>query len=190
MATKLTMTAKNKAFWNLPKEKQRILVAKDVLKQIQMRSLKVKQGTYFGIWAPKKRFEIEKPKEKLDQFLLQIKNENAKCEVCGIGSCFISLVRLGNNAKTSTFFGEGAINGFYEANDGDMRPLLRKVFPSSQITLIESAFEMTTILYDNAKHSYEHRIKARDFGQKYKSDENRLKAIMRNIIKNKGTFKP
>ena len=181
------LSAKNKAFWAKSKSEQRIAVAKDVIASIKSGFYKAETGTYFAVINLKK--EIESPPIKLDKAISELKNKGASCEVCGIGGCFTSLIKLGNNAKTEDFLG-ASIDNYDGIHDDDMRVLLRKVFSSQQLTLIECAFERTTILED--KIGVRHKLKenAADFGCQYDSDKDRLLAIMQNIVHNNGTFKP
>lgn len=191
----LTMSAKNKAFWEMKPEKQRVAVAKDVIKQLNDKFLIASEGTYFIL---RSEFEdvISVKDVKLDEVLKSAKEKGATCSVCGIGACFASLVNIGDNVLASEAFNTFSLVGNEDIKDHRMRPLLRKVFPSEQLSLIECAFEMSSgfdddddIVSDDDELD-EKKTKAKKFGKRYKNDKNRLKAIMENIIKNKGTFKP
>lgn len=184
MATQ-TLSAKNKAFWKKKPSQQRVEVAKDVLKQLELKFLKAERQTYFAVSGLKK--DIENPSDKLDQVFDQVFKSRGKCNVCGIGACFVSMVKLGNSIATK----QVGINGYIEngdsIDDDDMRKLLENVFSEDQLSLIECAFERdlgfgyAPMLDQEA---------AKSFGEKYKHDSTRLKAIMKNIIKNKGEFIP
>jgi hypothetical protein len=189
MATKSqTLSAKNKAFWAKSKEKQRIAVAEDVIKQVYLKFYAPTRGTYLKV--VNLDYNI-KAKPKLDDVFFDLNSAGASCAVCGIGGCFASLVRLGNNMSTKTGFGKTPEIEEYDSIDDDkMRILLRKVFPSEQITLIECAFETSTSHSDDDYVDMKEREKAKDFGNKYENEKTRLIGIMKNIIKNKGTFKP
>lgn len=192
MSTTNTLSAKNKAFWAKSKDQQRVAIARDVLSQLKKATIIADRGTYFKVCANQ---DIETT-EKLDDLLKSFKKDKATCEVCGIGACFVGLVNLGNNAKSKSFISNKIITDWrpVEIDDSKMRRLLRKVFHSTQLTLIECAFEKSFVFLDSdAKKNnveYETREKAMSFGDGYDTDEARLIAIMQNIIKNKGTFIP
>jgi hypothetical protein len=181
-----TLSAKNKAFWAKPKQYQCVSVAKDVLKQLTSRFFKAKKGDYLNIIGLK---ETIKAPAKMDKAFTSIKLNGGRCEVCGIGACFTSLVNIGDTVNTNPVFGK-TISKHSSGMTDPMRRVLRKVFTSEQLTLIECAFEVGVSYVDKDYISFEEREKASDFGEKYRTDAARLKAIMNNIIKNKGTFIP
>lgn len=182
-----TMSTKNKTFWKKSKSEQRIAIAKDVLAQLKLGFYKADAGTYCEIIKLKN--DIEDAPEKLDKVFVALKKQGASCEVCGIGSCFVSLVNLGDKAKTDDFL-SSMVEDRDSIDDSSMRILLRKVFAPRQLSLIETAFERDE--FNDAKDNagYEHVQKAKQFGQRYSSDKGRLTAIMNNIVENKGTFIP
>jgi hypothetical protein len=189
MSAKLTMSAKNKAFWKLSPSKQRIAIAKDVLLSLKLKKLEALSGVYLGFVMKKQIKKADTP-HKLDSLF---RKKEVACQVCGIGACFFGLVNLGNSAPTADFI-LGGVKRETRLSDGNMRELLRKVFPSAQLTLIECAFEESNGFNDYGSDGYYakpiNKEKAKNFGNKFDNDEDRLKAIMGNIIKHKGTFKP
>lgn len=121
-----------------------------------------------------------------------LKTDGATCEVCGIGSVFASMVNIGNQSTCSEF-GLNKIWVGYGLSDDKMRNKLDGVFSEEHRVLIETAFEKNAGLgMDNegATEEPENLGKAVSFGKKYRLPHNRLKAIMNNIIKNKGEFIP
>lgn len=149
----------------------RIAIAKDVL--LRLKHLNIQSGSYVGgnIWIGK---ETDNAKKHLSQL-------TKKCTVCALGACFFSHINLFNGVKM------GDINGRFEKTT---KPLI-SYFDETQIMMIESAFEQIN-MSDN--YSFDLRncdvSQAIIFGKCYKTDKLRLQAIMRNIIKNNGTFKP
>lgn len=191
MASK-NLSAKNKAFWAKSKPEQRVAVAKDVLKQIESGFYTATRGGYLSLRSVQKVYNVP---IQLDTLLAFLKKEKAKCEVCGIGSIFVSMVNIGNKVTTQEC-GLDSIEECCRVGDGIMRDKLNKIFSPEQRSLIECAFEKSTYLADD-DHNYtadNNSIKkienAKTFGLKYKTDTDRLKAIMKNIIKNKGEFIP
>lgn len=188
MSTKITMNAKNKAFWAKPKEQQRIAISKDVLKQLSIKTIKAKIGDYFEVYDIKE--PITKVPEKMDDLLRIFKRTKNPCSVCAIGACFVGLVNMGNKIPVKGFLSTDKLEGWEIGNTDIMREALRKVFPSVQISLLEMAFEKYYTLSDNEKPDEESMKMAILFGEKYTTDKKRLIAIMKNIIKNKGEFIP
>lgn len=185
---KSPISAQNKKFWAKPKAEQRVSVAKDVLKQVNDKFYRPTSGTYLEVRNLRKDLPVV---PKLDKMFSALGTVGAKCEVCGIGGCFVSLIRLGNNAETSLLTKTEEVRNFDTVDSYDMRRMLGKVFSSSQLSLIECAFEKSHT-YENRENdtSLNNRIAAAKFGEKFKDDKHRLIAIMTNIIKNKGIFKP
>jgi hypothetical protein len=171
------ITINNKRFKNLSKQQKAIEVAKDILDLIKDNQIKVDQGT----WLDLSNINNDKPQESL----LRLSKEN-DCRCCAMGSCLLSAIRLGNNIKyleDSSYIEESSYNTEYK--------LLLKVFNQNQLSMIECAFEKGGGGFD-----YDDRLsdvlvdKCIKFGQKYRTPKLRLIAIMKNIIKNKGEFKP
>lgn len=180
-----TMKARNIAFWKKSPAQQRIAIAKDVIKQVEAKFYKAKEGTYLDFSITDR--DVVAP-DKFDKAIDLLKNKGGSCNVCGIGSCFVSLVNLGDavSSKNVGLDTYGDI-GMFGMNDKKMRPMLSKVFDKRQLSMIECAFEQS-VNYFGA--SNDDRCNARRFGWRYVSSKNRLLAIMHNIIKNKGDFNP
>jgi hypothetical protein len=148
----------NKAFWKMSKKKQRIAVAQDALKQLKLGIYVPKAGTY--CMAP----DLEKLSifSYLDLQAQMLSAKPPQCHVCGIGSLFVSMARLGD--KVSYF--DSAL---------EKLPL---IFSDNQIDLIEGAFE---------GWGYRH-AGIRGFYNRYPDPTKRMNAILRNIIRNEGIF--
>lgn len=165
------------------KVEMRIAIAKDVLKQLAAKKIKAKQRVYgeFKLKA------LVKEGDDL-QTILKTNLKTKSCDACALGAAMISYVRLYDKVKV----GEEVHPDDYSPKELAMdRPelTLGKVFPPEQLDLIEAAFEHDggLVYYSVSELELEN---AKDFGRHFKSSYNRLKAIMGNIVKNKGTFKP
>jgi hypothetical protein len=161
-----------------------VRVAKDVLLQLKAKKYKAKNLTYFSFEEFEKLLEsynklpyydyVEKEKEALKSDLKTTIASTKKCEVCALGASICSLANLNGPVTVQT------------AREGGKREL-QEIFPGGQLSYIESAFEMEAMGYP---HSFETRNAAIRLGKKYKNPDNRLRAIMNNIIQNRGVFKP
>lgn len=177
--------------------KKCVAVAQDVL--ANMRYIAVTEGTYCQGELPD---GVDKAKESAKKHIDGI---SKGCKVCALGACFLSYVRLYNNFTIGQLAGtfrdtvtEGEV---FEVDYADMADGLGNVFTEAQMCLIESAFEMdcineNAVVYDDANIDHDTHCTrdevtaAEEFGEKYDDSKTRLKAIMKNIIKNDGEFIP
>lgn len=199
---------KNKIICALKREKdeykrmsaaqKRVAIAKDVIAQINCEAYQPTAGTYVSL-APSDKAKSDgkslqdlwnKPTDQmLDEGMLQ-------CSVCAKGAMFMSHIRKDSD---SCKVGQ-AQDGQHEPN---IEERLTDVFSEKQLDLIEAAFEQSGSYYANnhaetsEKYSedkgeyYTGRAgKAEKFGERYSEDQERLVGIMRNIIRNDGTFVP
>ena len=185
----------------MSKKSERIAIAKDVLSQIFAKKFIPKHGDYFhsldeefnsqlyGAYVngeyvmPDQESQLRPPK---------------KCEVCAIGCMFVSALDRNNKLqlKDSNVLGQ----------DERMVNYLSDWFDSRQLRLMEVAFEGTDELEEFSKFDYHTDklvysslgLKALTFHEKYRKDkrygdnsaERLMRAMMNNVIKNDGTFKP
>lgn len=165
----------------LTKAEKRIIIAKDVIKQIRSKFLIPYKGCYVSItnnYDPISSGTINAQEE-----LKNIKS----CRVCAKGSLLISKI-----AKFNSVFLDGKydINTTFSQLNGNDRCINNlPEFTRRQLDLIELAFE-NFISSDDKTIFFSQKLanKARDFYAKYEDTEQRLIAICKNIIKNKGTF--
>lgn len=189
---------------------KRIEIAQDVLAQIRLKKYKSTPGTYVelanvpegiisednGTWN---YAIINRDISVQDLF----KKEPVKCEVCALGACFMSLVNLDNEVDLNNFevvIGDSHTKKNLSVDSEFMRERLMKYFPVHMMGLIESAFEGRImadeeldpryIRFLNAYHEepYHFYKPAIQWGKQYDDSTDRLKAIMMNIIRNKGFF--
>lgn len=174
-----------KPFSRLSKAEKRVQIAKDVISQLETKKM-IASHCYV---------DFSNIKES-DHILDSITNEGVQlqkvlpkltCEVCAKGSLFISSVTLRNSFKITAI----NINGLEEEQ---ISYHLSDIFEKGQLDTIETAYETeivkdnTGILYNYNRDHTDLAKKAVRFGKRYTNSTNRLKAICRNIIENKGTF--
>jgi ribosomal protein S27AE len=99
------------------------------------------------------------------------------CPACALGNMMLSHVRLFDQVTLDQLTGDRE----------DITDVLEDYFDSDQLYLIEIAFESDATFYNRGN---EDREKAGIYARKYENPKHRLRAIMVNIIKNKGTFSP
>lgn len=128
-----------------------------------------------------------------------------QCDCCALGAMFMSCT-LNNNKTTMADLDDVqySLGEFVEARvkSGPMKNGLTKFFSFAQLKLIEQAYEggnggWSIDLYRNPRTG-EHLVDAREpspveartlaWVEKYPNHDERLVAIMKNIVKNNGTF--
>lgn len=164
-----------KTFNRMTAAQKRVAIAKDVINQIKNGGMIPYTGIYF-LWLNNTNANLG---ENFNQKSLTDKNN--KCKVCGIGAAIVSGIRLFNKLELSPNFGDG---------DSALK-VIKNWFTVSQTVAIECAFEdESTRLLSKRFTNKKLNNKAIKFGEKYFSPEEKAIAIYKNIIKNKGVFKP
>lgn len=183
----------------MTKAEKRVEIAKDVLKQIKAQKYIAEQGTWVCgvdydnhigdvLWHAKEDGikTIDAKKDYTDKL--------TKCYVCALGSLFVSAIDKYNHTKLST---ENA-HFLTEAKESKINPLL-KWFTAKQLFLIESTFEgglggwsdSAGDVFSNKELNRWYEVgenAVERYYDKYPDPTKRLVAIMKNIIRNKGTF--
>lgn len=184
----------------LTKAEKRVEIAKDVLKQIKAN----KYNPTCGIWVMDSYgYEVDdlisytkvvKETDAVDLKKDVVCKLNGTCSVCALGSLFVSAIDKFNHTKLLP----GYYVDFAVPEDSKYNPLL-KWFSAKQLLLIETTFEgghgcwangamyiLSTKEFESWKESILPAIYA--YCNRYPDETSRLKAIMNNIIRNKGTF--
>ena len=168
--------AENELFNSLSVEEKRVAIAKDALVRIDIGVIQPKTG-----WFISNMYELKR-KGKDVKSVLNTCNDLV-CECCAKGTMMLSLVGRMNNFTNSDFS-----DGNYTANKAysSEHAKLQELFDIKQLDLIETAYEGKSYLEIISKEEVE---KALVWKKKQKvGTERLLQRILRNIIKNKGTF--
>ena len=188
----------NEKFNKLALPQQRVAIARDVIAQIDAHKY-FGSSQYLIIRDKKLRRKVE---DADTSQLCSVLGEIETCEVCARGALFLSTIRLKNHFQINELrIDDGNVSIRYDT----LEHSLERAFTKYQQAMIEYAYEGWDVahvfadafhegvtggnplledIFDQLKHSLE------SFSMRYKNDDNRLKAIMRNIIRNKGEFKP
>lgn len=161
----------------IEKKKRLVVIARDIVKQLKLKRFIASPGTYF--YVPDLSSSAEWMNGKDFQAELQPKKH---CEVCALGAMFISYVDKYDSISGSS------INRVPQK--------MREIFGSTQTSQIEAVFEgfrnrgiTKTPLFQRYWGETEESRDALDESEKFHPTD-RMLAIMRNIIRNKGEFKP
>lgn len=168
----------------------RVAIAKDVLKQLASRKFVACRGVWLRDSKlselpdyAEARYEKDGIK-KLD--VCEYVNSINKCQVCALGSIFLSSVKLYNNVYMSADKDPGdEAASFFE--DLASSPL-KRYFSPNQLRYIEATFEgLDGVHYPDTRKEENY---ANAFYRLFPNTDDRLNAIMQNIVENNGTFKP
>ena len=155
------------------KAEQRVEIANDVLKHIKTGKIIAQHGDF---WQPETPWEFcNKP---LKETLQKVK----ECKVCAIGSVFYSYVMRHNKYVIDS-------DGIYCISETDILNTAT-MFSENQLRLIEAAFEKKDFSFGVLSLSKSDTAIAYKLKNGLQKDEETLIHIMKNIIRNKGTFKP
>ncbi len=168
------------------KKERRIAIAKDAIAQIKAGKYESSPGVL--CYFPEEMYELSDRDPKLSgQKVLKTKlKATGPCYVCARGALFVSLVRKENKVD---------LRDLVYAKNIDEK--LTNLFGRNQWTLMEAYFEGYRLSYQlqntNALKFGLRKYPDLDtekFYRKYQNAEDRLIAILKNLIKNGGTFNP
>lgn len=159
----------NLEFKDMDKFQKRVAIAKDVILQIELKKYKPKFGTYV---------EFHKKGEELPLTISNFKNDNVKCEVCAIGSMFVSSITSADHTHKKMF------------TDDSMRMIssMSDIFNLKELRLLEYLFEGSDIDGKFTKEGATFHKTIRKFRHGQRGATERLTNIMQNIINNNGKF--
>jgi hypothetical protein len=161
----------------------RIAIAKDVIKHLDSKKLNAKSGAYCIFKSEAGQPPLSESDGGSDlRGLLSTKVHH--CDVCAKGAMFIAHVMRFNEVKLPSadwayFDPARAFNGESFVTS----PL--QYFDEDQLDLIEAAFEGDDV---QGSLSEEETDDAESFSLSHENDDERLRAIMQNIVDNGGTF--
>lgn len=169
---------RNAEFRAMPDDRKRVVIAQDVLAQIEMKRLVPTYGTYLTVPSECERKFGE---YEFDELQLNDALSGTSCQVCGIGSIFVAAIDRANGCT---------VGEMTSASDDEfMREYLSNWFSAEQLDLIETAFE-GRVVSENVNHHDKKVMRALRFTQDVVRPATRLRKIMDNILKNQGEFVP
>ena len=206
---------RNSLFKNATKAERRVMIAEDVIQQIKAKKFIPTSGVFATSDVISSLEGGSDDDRSIREILL---STNATCDCCALGGMMLSCTLFNNKENVSDWTDHFENLGVsVEESDSRIKNGFKQIFSKSQLELIEIAFE-TGDGYNCFDHEYVKKhtdgrlyldyyddgfnednvlskpeIKkyyAVQFGKKYESDDDRMIAIMKNIIKNKGEFNP
>lgn len=189
----------------LTKAQRRMRVIKDAIAQIKLNTYVARSGDYV-VLGSKLRSKIlmpgsdalKNPDESMQKILQKLPKK--ACNVCAQGAIFLSFIRLENKVTVGeTVYGEWSYSD-------KIVDTTKSLFTSRQLYLIEQYFELWNAPQDNLSLTTSSSIigwyQKQAIFKKYfgkttpdedfitDNDEMRLLAILENMMKHNGLFKP
>lgn len=178
--------AKNEAFNSMSKTKKRIAIAQDVIDMLNTKKIIANSGKYI--------LGLDHVDQDIDAQQLMLKNKFPQCDTCAWGACVLAIAHLGDSLTV------GDLNEMQEDPDYayKVKNKVLSIFTPEQVAMIEAAFEKTETYLAfggsvNNSSNYVEDINlnsSSEFGRSFNTDDERLRAIMQNIVDHKGTFQP
>lgn len=180
---------RNKKFKAATPSQKRVLIAKDVIAQIKAKRFKARSGTWVNpVFRNGQDLDMF---EKFDEEIapvreLFLEQKIPACECCALGAMFMSCTLYNNKTTVENLLDETLnFEDLIRTSGPQFSNGLDQFFSKTQLKLIEAAFEG-----DYGAFSWEGSDKTKVWYETLPNDTKRLVAIMNNIIKNKGIFKP
>ena len=158
----------------------RMQLAQDVIDQLDAKRFIPKEENYFSLTASQKGKFLDGMKHDGAETLKALK----KCEVCQIGALMVAAVERHDALPINKLFIGATMN------TDTVRSYLKKLFTKQQLSLMQSAFMQSAFTMPWQVPYTGRTTRAIDFGNRFKRTGERMRAIMQNVIDNKGTFKP
>lgn len=186
---------RNRLFKSKTKAQKRVLIAKDVIAQIQAKKIRASSGDWvanevmndlynIAIWDESEKISVQK---------LLLAKASGECSCCALGGLMVSCTLFTNKETLENYHERFASElGYLVDADEKFDNGLNKIFSRQQLQLIEIAFEGGEGYFIPCYTNLPERLtyKATEFHDSFDNSKDRLIGIMENIIKNKGTFKP
>lgn len=188
---KAELKKQNAAFTKMTRTEKRIAIAQDVILALKKDRYYASPGTYCDLVFNHGKDLVE---GKVELQTLLHDGVVQQCDVCAIGSLFMSKVFLGNKFKVKV--GED-YDGDTELKEGIgdrgiATKALKGIFTVRELKYIEYCFEGCDIsdTFTNENKKFHEKVKNfySQYYSNYSPSEDRMIGIMENIIKNKGKF--
>ncbi len=158
-----------------------VQIARDVLTQLRLKRFQAEEGTYVNVNIDGDVYNSDSEHHSiLNKSFKEYfkKNKQVTCQVCAIGAAFVSMINIKNKCSVWNVMMED-----------DKWKRLGDCFGADNIDLMESAFEICVLQNANSSLSHKTLYAASLWGSQYQDPNKRLRAIMLNVIRNKGDFK-
>jgi hypothetical protein len=187
-------------FKKLPRAVQRVKIAEDVIASIVGKKLIAERTTYVESYDAA-RFNKRLCKLPVASPAGKKAIASLHCHVCAKGALFVSTLMATNNATVAQTLNPAYFGGNEGTNAGLTKRMTQdRLWSSRQLDLMEAAFEgeliLSSRLYRKKNKTESDKLDITDAQDFFANDlddytaEERLVALMLNVINNKGTFIP
>jgi len=173
--------------------KLRVEIAKDVIYRLQ----NPQEGYYATIGAYLRfrdtqgltdMWSLLHDDMRTDDLQQHVEDMEGHCEVCALGGLLLSKARLCDNVPLNNFYTiDEDGDKTWAFNQNRVKNSLIDIFGKRQLSLIESAFEVTPYYANTLSFNKKTAV---EFGRRFVNSKDRMIAIMENIIQNNGDFVP
>lgn len=177
-ARALTIARREKKFKAATMAERRVMIARDVLAQLRAQKIQARCGIYY-----------QAPIGFTSDGEQQLRDVAPVCTACAKGALFACKVSFVNNITVGQSRSRWDFD-MAEVQNTQICAYLRPEFSRTQLALVEWAFEVGAGVSCPTGISQVTLNKAVAFGMAHQDSALRLRAIMRNIIENGGTFRP
>lgn len=166
---------------------KRIAIANEVISLLSANKIEAAPGSWLDYPKAPDLFSDDDVKNKTPFF--EVMSKFKTCDVCVLGALFVSAVR--NYGGPTCEDVKDCIFLNYLTFD-EIFPTISKYFPASMLSVIETAFEgwTSTEICQASGELHEAINIATNFYSRYQDANERMIAIMQNIVKNEGEFIP
>jgi hypothetical protein len=196
---------RNKVFTAASPAQKRVLIAKDVIKQIKAKRFIAARGSWLRLYDKYDNNiagmfgQILEPDTQIQAMFLS--GAAPTCECCALGGIMMACTLYNNNQTVEDLTSDSNIGRNIRRGTAFSNGLHR-FFSRQQLALIECAFEAgrgeffvnldstfsrSSLLQNVAFNTLN---LALDYEKAYPKADKRMIAIMQNIVKNNGTFRP
>lgn len=177
-----------KPWKEMSRAERKVVLCQDVLARLKQEKLSANEGAYIDnlneiakLYGPS---DLKGPVTKKDCLAIE-----KHCDVCARGALLLSKIRLFNSVNWEDIKSKHEVPVISQK---DTTKILSEAFYREELLAIEAAFEAQ---YDSCNEDFigqneEHSWACVDFGLQYEYPDNRLYAIMENIVDNNGEFLP
>lgn len=179
----------NAEYKTLTRAEKRVMIARDVIAALRAKALDAKEGSYVyidttrtterywgGTYETNVYNKFLKDSDQSESFQ-KLLPSLPDCKVCAKGAIFVCAVARQNKVETAK------ADDVREFEGEALSENLRGIFSARQLDLIEAEFEREDMQFTLGP-GWEPVMKERE------DPTERMIAIMKNIIRNKGTFAP
>ena len=168
---------------SMPAAKARIMIARDVIKALKTKHFIAQHGSYVVSTELSQLLGNRSPHSQVRDLFL---DKAPECNVCALGGLFVAVVERSDNITPNDLSISSSVSC---VNEDSLRRTLATIFPAEMLAEIEAAFESWSVR-STIRNAYDYSWHATGVDLDYSKADIRMAMVMKNIIRNHGTFMP